>query len=418
MADVKDAFWLIPLAWEERRHFVAKFRGRYLVFLRTAQGSRGAPLTWAAVASLAARCVQSVFITPHGQEARLQMYVDDPLLALKGSESHRARLVARFLCVWLLLGFDIAYAKAHYGQSLTWIGVRFQIREVDIVASIPPEKVADLLQLIASFLKRNVIPVKEVRSVAGKCMNIASLIFFWRPFLTSFWAALASEETFAPESCIWTRQISTTLHWLQAFLQRECGHMERIFSIDAFFNRHIALEVTTDASPWGIGGWVSLSGKPLSWFAAEVSQLDALHLQREWGTHLAQQAFEALAILVAVRQWKRLWQQRRVSLRIRSDNVGALTVASALKGRGSALTLVARELAFEVGTCECAPDVIEHLPGVANTTADVLSRRLDPGHSATWQVPLTLAGVPECRLEPRLRAWWRTLGPPSSERTG
>ena len=82
VADVQDAFWLIPLAWEERRYFVAKFRGRYLVFLRTAQGSRAAPITWAAIAALVARCVQSIFCTPHGHEARLQMYVDDPLLAL------------------------------------------------------------------------------------------------------------------------------------------------------------------------------------------------------------------------------------------------------------------------------------------------------------------------------------------------
>ena len=79
VADVQDAFWLIPLAWEERRYFVAKFNGRYLVFLRTAQGSRGALLTWAAIAALVARCVQNVLVTPHGQEARLQMYVDDPV---------------------------------------------------------------------------------------------------------------------------------------------------------------------------------------------------------------------------------------------------------------------------------------------------------------------------------------------------
>ena len=72
MADVRDAFWLIPLAWEERRFFVAKYRGQYLVFCRTAQGSRGAPPTWVAVAALVARCVQSTFITPDGQEARMQ----------------------------------------------------------------------------------------------------------------------------------------------------------------------------------------------------------------------------------------------------------------------------------------------------------------------------------------------------------
>ena len=63
-------------------------------------------------------------------------------------------------------------------------------------------------------------------------------------------------------------------------------------------------------------------------------------------------------------------------MRIRSDDVGALTVTAALKGRGTALTLVARELAFEFGSCEYAPDIVEHIPGVANTTAEFLSRRI------------------------------------------
>ena len=242
-------------------------------------------------------------------------------------------------------------------------------------------------------------------------MSIASLIFVWRPFLSSFWAALAVEDTNAPENCVWTKQVSQTLYWLRAFLRAEKGHIERVFTIDAFFNRVVSLEVTTDASPWGIGGWVSLDGKPISWFSDRVSETDASLLQRDIGVHESQQAFEALAILVAVRRWRKLWATRRVSLRIRNDNVGALTVASALKGRGSALGLVARELAFEFGNCEYAPDVIEHLPGVANTTADVLSRRFDPSKSAQWQVPVLLHTVPEVSLPPRTRGWWITAVP-------
>ena len=124
------------------------------------------------------------------------------------------------------------------------------------------------------------------------------------------------------------------------------GHLERVFTIDAFYNRCFLLEITTDASPWGIGGWISLDGRPLAWFAQKVSNTDAEVLARQIGSHLAQQALEAFAILVAVRLWKRLWRQQRVSLRVWSDNVGALTVTSALKGRGESLTIVAREVAF------------------------------------------------------------------------
>ena len=43
--DFTDAFWMIPLHKSERRYFVTRIGDRYFVFLRTAQGSRGAPLT-------------------------------------------------------------------------------------------------------------------------------------------------------------------------------------------------------------------------------------------------------------------------------------------------------------------------------------------------------------------------------------
>ena len=54
IADVSDAFWIVPLRKCERRFFVIKFRGVYFVFTRTAQGSRGAPLSWAAVGAVLA----------------------------------------------------------------------------------------------------------------------------------------------------------------------------------------------------------------------------------------------------------------------------------------------------------------------------------------------------------------------------
>ena len=50
--DIVDAFWLIPLRQAERKYFCAKLHGKYYAFLRTAQGPRGAPLTFAAFIAL------------------------------------------------------------------------------------------------------------------------------------------------------------------------------------------------------------------------------------------------------------------------------------------------------------------------------------------------------------------------------
>eukprot|EP00959_Pyramimonas_sp_CCMP1952_P363328 7608249-Pyramimonas_sp.AAC.1 len=53
-----------------------------------------------------------------------------------------------------------------------------------------------------------------------------------------------------------------------------------------------------------------------------------------------------------------------------------------LRSRAGAAGLgqIARELALDFGDCAYKPRVLEHLPGIANDTADELSRRAQPGH--------------------------------------
>ena len=97
IADVTDAFWLVPLRKSGCRYVVIKFRGLFYVFLRTAQGSRGAPLSWSVIVSLLARVVQSLFCSKGTQTARLQVYVDDPLLALRGTANQRRNIAVTSL---------------------------------------------------------------------------------------------------------------------------------------------------------------------------------------------------------------------------------------------------------------------------------------------------------------------------------
>ena len=138
IADVSDAFWLVPLRKSERRYFVIKFKGKFLIFLRTAQGSRGAPLSWSVIASLLARVIQSLFCTEPGvQEARLNVYVDDPLLALFGDDRQRRRFAVKFVVGWLVLGAALAFSKAQLNHTVIWIGNTLRVDGDRIVVSIP-----------------------------------------------------------------------------------------------------------------------------------------------------------------------------------------------------------------------------------------------------------------------------------------
>ncbi|CAK0821560.1 unnamed protein product, partial [Prorocentrum cordatum] len=346
--DFVDAFWNIPLLFEERRHFVGRVGHQYLVYQRAAQGSRNGPLAWAGVASLLVRCTQSLFMQPAadvpraGPTARLQLYVD-----------------------------------------VNWIGCKFTISSDAVVVTISKEKCDELQSMVVDYLGRNVLPIKELRSFIGLASHFASVIWVWRPFLSELWAALklGQEEQCgdAPKNCIWTKMVRHTLCWLLAFMRRVAGSMNIVYRADAFLNRGPKLRIVGNASPWGMGAFLMIDGRILEWYATPIGGAEAAILGHAVGSHLGQQTWETLNLLIGLRTWKSHWQQARVTVEVRSDNASALTMVGSLRGRGAATNLLARELALDLGGASFKPDFCVHSPGVACKIVGALSRKYEPG---------------------------------------
>ena len=95
---------------------------------------------------------------------------------------------------------------------------------------------------------------------------------------------------------------------------------------------------------------------------------------------------------------------------MRSDSAAALTMTMHLKFPGAGPGIIARELAMVIGCATFRPDVYSHVPGLANVTADALSRRYEPGVS--FRLPALLSGVTETHPQIRSPSWWRTLRAP------
>jgi len=407
----------------------------------TAQGSRNGPLSWAVFAAHSGRLCQSLFFKEKHDLAlhrsaknqilsrfflRLNIYVDDPVAGVRGTKKQRDRdLVVLVLC-WVLLGFRLQISKAQRGRSIEWTGADFQVYPDRVVTTIPQEKVEDLTELLNQFRARNVVAQKDLRSFIGKTVHVSILILAWRPFVNELWAALLSIGTErcsgAPPGCCWTSQCDSAFLWMLAFLNPSRNPnllpgtgIVRVYSLASYLGVGHEVSMTLDASPFGLGAWLEVEGKIIRFIESPLDSLDEARFQCKRGVSAGQQIWEGFIALVALRAWKAFWFKRRIKLKVRSDNMSALSLLISLRVRGPGLNLIGRELSLELGDCAFIPSIIEHLPGVANDLSDILSRRTDP-KKQPWVFPAVLAEVERTDVPLRDDSYFLSVREPPQSR--
>jgi hypothetical protein len=410
--DFTNAFFNVPLHEDERKHFCITLRGKWYVFKVQAQGAGGSPLVWGRVAALVTRLTQSLF---HPEEVLLQTFVDDPIGCLTGSRRQRNLWLAIIVLVWSALGFKLAFKKGQRGPEVVWIGGTIKVSRAGVEASIKQSILDCIREQLREILKSNVCSRKLLRSFAGRCNHVATLLWPWRPFLQSLWAAISSDPAGAPHNCIWVKQISVSLHWIGAFLDGASGSLQRTFSREAYLGAGVFVQITLDASPWGLGGVLQEDGETVSWFASALSDFDYSFFGYEQGSSKGQQCWEALAALVAMRLWKTRWRSQRVRIAVRGDSLAMLTVLLKFKAPSNsrALGIIAREVALDVAESCYAPDFTEHIPGITNKTADILSRLDAPAKPGEERpiVPQWLLSFPRAFPPARALPYFRALTP-------
>lgn len=412
VCDFSDAYWQIPLRGDERKYFCAtakiKSKRKCMAFLRSAQGSTNAGLLWGRLAALVMRLSQSPY-SP--SELSLICYVHDPLAALHGITAVSRRNAAFMVLVWEALGFKLAYSRGQLGEEATWIGGTIRTEAVGIRACIKEALVSDIKTDLERFIDSSVISLKDLHSLVGKLGHAAGLLIIMRPFLEPLWAALyANNIGCAPPNTLWTNQIISTLRWFKAFFGPGGTKVERFFRLDAYSRTGTIVEMGTDASPWGIGGWLSVNGKTTHFFSCRLTTYDAVIFDMTLGTADGWQLWECLAVLVAVDIWTSLWSHHRVVLKVRGDNVGALTLLVKMRPAITKTDIIARELALRVVELSFPPGSV-HTPGVAHVVADKRSRVFAPGRSGRVdnKIDPGLEHAAETKAPSRNKAWYRVL---------
>ena len=304
--------------------------------------------------------------------------------------------------MWSALRIPLAFGKAARGNDFTWIGVRYCIlagKDGKVTVTGKAELMEEILEATLAHQRTNVVSVRDLQKYVGKANYVAGVVDTWRPFLTDLWAVINSCGPDArPPNCVWTRQWAHVTAWIIAFYQGEAGALVREYRVSHYFGKSIKVRIVTDASPWGIGGYLAMNNTPIAYFSDELCGFDLQLANAALGSPDGQQVWESLALLVALRIWRSYWVRRGVELHIGSDSVSALSLLMKLRAKPKAKGLgrIARELALDFSRCSYRPRWHEHIPGVSNVVSDKLSRRFQPGKS--FVLPEVLKHATEAKV--------------------
>ena len=165
--------------------------------------------------------------------------------------------------------------------------------------------------------------------------------------------------------------------------------------------------MAVDASPWGIGGVLLVNDVPDKWFADKISKEDLSRFGASLGDPAFNILWEALAILVALRLWRKPNHQC-ASIEIRSDNLPFLL--SFIKGSSTNphIQVILRELALDESYMIRPINILTHIPGVSNILPNHLSRVYAPTPHA---IPNSLSSVSRDFPPRRNRNFYKSLQP-------
>ena len=220
------------------------------------------------------RVTQSLF---DPEEVLLQIYTDDPIASILATPQRARRIVSMLCLIWLVLGFSLSFHKAQYGHQVVWVGYQLTSHGDCVTAAIKQSFMDNLRQTTEDILKRNVVGHRKLKSYTGCANHVANLLFAWRPFLDTLWAASAGtsaqpephtkkksqafkrKKSRSPRGTVWVKQVRTSLLWILSFLSLHQGPLSRTWDLHYFLQYLPYTDAGPRRQPVGLG-WCALRG--------------------------------------------------------------------------------------------------------------------------------------------------------------
>ena len=381
--DVADAFLNIPVARDKAMTLSAKpdqdGTNRVVVCDTLVFGAKSSPTIWGRFAAFLGRSLASV-----EPQANTQIYVDDAAVVLTGDLETAAQAATNVLLWAAVCGFPIKLEKCLGGKQIKWIGAQIKLDDEreEVAVTIPSEKRQKLFEAVVQIAKKPMVSQKALATLAGGLSFVAGLVPIMKPFLDSFWAALANPGHKATVDgvkrpsgkLIHVRRIAKALQWVAALLRGDHVPLRRTFGV---ISNVVEATITTDASPWGVGGVLRVKGRLEAAFAEPLNQHVLSKFNATRGDPKFTTLWEGLALLIAFRLWLPLLGFG-ASVRVKSDSLSSLLMLSKGRAKSIELNVIAREIALDQAFRLYRLTFLEHIPGVTNLEADYLSRIHSP----------------------------------------
>ena len=245
------------------------------------------------------------------------------------------------------LGFEISETKlVPPSHEVVCLGILINTRQK--IIKIPAEKLAEIKNVCKQWTTKSHATKTQLQSLLGCLLYITKCIKPARYFLNRMFQLL--RENHLKSKFTLTEDFSKDLSWFNVFLDQ--------FNGTTYYNcQKPEYIVALDASLKALGGVFN-------------EQVYTIQIPKQCD-HFKIVHLEALNVLVALKIWGNFWKDKIIE--IKCDNLAVVEVLRSGRARDQLLASIARNVWLVTAIFNITL-IVNHIPGIKNNTADLLSR--------------------------------------------
>ena len=353
--DIKHAFRLLPVHPADRHLLAMCWKGDLFIDTCLPFGLRSAPKLFNILADLLSWILERNGISP------LIHYLDDFLTMgqVDSAACHNHLTTIKEVC--LDLGIPLALEKVEGpSQCLTFLGITLDTKHME--ARLPSDKLLCIRNQLSAWLIRKKATKRDILSLVGLLQHACKVVRPGRSFVSRMYITAAKLKHLSHYTRL-IKDFRSDLYWWHTFVTLWNGTS----LLNAFHQTDFDCIIQTDASgSWGCGSFFYPH-----WF------------QYAWGSELAPvniMAKELVRIIISCAVWAPLLAHKQVQFQC--DNQSLVSAINKGSSKDRMVMHLLRCLWFIIATFDIHI-TSTHLPGIHNSTADMLSRNQSEEFLAT-----------------------------------